>query len=69
MTNPDPPDGRDALNALARNAPAARRVRLQRAEGCRRLVLPLLARLAHDRLMEDGELPVQPSTRPRPRLN
>lgn len=46
-----------------------RRVRMHRAGGCRREVLPLLGRLAHDRRMEDDELPPMPSTRPRPWLN
>jgi hypothetical protein len=49
--------------------PEPRRVRLHRAGGCRREVLPLLGRLAHDRHMEGDEPPPMPSTRPRPRLN
>lgn len=65
----DEGDGPTGLTALVRSAPAGRRLRMHRAEGCRRYVLPLLGRLAHDRRMEDQEAPVQPSTRPRPWLN
>lgn len=62
-------DDDQADAGLSLTTPEPRRLRIYRAGGRRRFVLPLLGRLAHDRHMEADEPPPVPSTRPRPSLN
>ena len=62
-------DEKPPRNSLVDAVAEPRRARSYRADGRRRFVLPLLARLAHDRHMECEEPQPTPSTRPRPWLN